>query len=168
MRRVTLVFEGKSLPLEVQEKEGSVRVSLSGKSLDFELGTHAKGGVSILLDGRSYEAQVDLQDDRIAVELEGERYVFQIDDGDLAASERRSGKGGVAEVKAPMPGKVVKILAVTGEQVRADQGVLLFEAMKMQNEIRSPMAGQVAEIAVQEGQAVESRERLFTIKAGGD
>jgi biotin carboxyl carrier protein len=165
---MTLVFEGKTLPLEVQEKGGRVRLSLSGRSLDFELGTHAKGGISILLDGCSYEAQVDLQDDRIAVELDGERYVFQIDDGDLAAGGRRSGEGGVAEVKAPMPGKVVKILAASGEQVEADQGVLLFEAMKMQNEIRSPMAGRVAEIEVQEGQAVESRERLFTIKAAGE
>ena len=70
----------------------------------------------------------------------------------------------VAEVKAPMPGKVVKLLVSAGDVVEAGQGILLFEAMKMQNEIRSPMAGTVVDFTVQEGQAVDSRGILFSVK----
>ena len=106
-----------------------------------------------------------VHDKQIAVELEGERFLFELDDGLLTGQGgRRDGHGGVAEVKAPMPGKVVKLLVSAGDDVEAGQGILLFEAMKMQNEIRSPIAGAVVDFAVQEGQAVESRETLFSIK----
>jgi biotin carboxyl carrier protein len=64
-----------------------------------------------------------------------------------------------------MPGKVVKVLVSAGASVSAGQPVLLFEAMKMQNELRSPEDGVVAEVAVEAGQAVEARERLYTLEA---
>ncbi len=98
--------------------------------------------------------------------MEGERYVLDLDEGDLLGREvgRGENQGGAVEVAAPMPGKVVKLLVSQGDTVEAGQGVLLFEAMKMQNEIRSPLAGDVVELAVQEGQAVESRERLFSVQ----
>jgi biotin carboxyl carrier protein len=67
------------------------------------------------------------------------------------------------EVKSPMPGKVVKVLVAPGESVALGQPILLFEAMKMQNELRSPQDGVVAEIAVKAGQAVEARERLYVL-----
>jgi biotin carboxyl carrier protein len=62
-----------------------------------------------------------------------------------------------------MPGKVVKLLVGSGDTVSSGQGVLLFEAMKMQNEIKSPQDGVVGEMAVDEGQTVEARDRLFVI-----
>ena len=62
-----------------------------------------------------------------------------------------------------MPGKVVKLLVAEGDAVTAGQGVLLFEAMKMQNEIRSPQDGTMGELNVSEGQAVEARDRLFVV-----
>jgi biotin carboxyl carrier protein len=62
-----------------------------------------------------------------------------------------------------MPGKVVELLVSPGASVTAGQPVLLFEAMKMQNELRSPEDGVVAEIAVEAGQAIEARERLYVL-----
>jgi biotin carboxyl carrier protein len=62
-----------------------------------------------------------------------------------------------------MPGKVVKILVAEGEAIEAGQGVLLFEAMKMQNEIRSPGDGVLRRLHVEEGQAVEARTPLFLV-----
>jgi biotin carboxyl carrier protein len=63
-----------------------------------------------------------------------------------------------------MPGKVVKLLVAVGGAVTAGQGVLLFEAMKMQNEIKSPQEGTLSELLVTEGQAVEARDLLFAVK----
>ena len=60
-------------------------------------------------------------------------------------------------------GDVLKVLVSPGESVTVGQPILLFEAMKMQNELRSPEDGVVAEIAVEAGQAVESRERLYVL-----
>jgi biotin carboxyl carrier protein len=62
-----------------------------------------------------------------------------------------------------MPGKVVKVLVSKGETVAAGQPILLFEAMKMQNELRSPQDGVVAQIGVEAGQAIEAREPLYVL-----
>ncbi|MFQ5789844.1 MAG: biotin/lipoyl-containing protein [Acidobacteriota bacterium] len=167
MRTLELVLGDRSFSLELEERDGRLSMSLAGEPLEFDLGRQTEGGLSLLLNHRSFEAQVRVDDREVTVELDGERYVFEILARGLSrklATDR--GPGGQAEVRAPMPGKVVKLLAAPGDTVEAGQGVLLFEAMKMQNEIRSPLAGQVVAVAVQEGQAVEAREGLFTVKAG--
>lgn len=167
MKRVTLVKDDETYPLEVGEENSRLCVTLSGEPVEIEVGNQSSGGLSLLVGDRSYEVQVSVQDKQIAVELEGERFLFELDDGLLTGKGgRRDGHGGVADVKAPMPGKVVKLLVSAGDDVEAGQGILLFEAMKMQNEIRSPITGAVMDLAVQEGQAVESRETLFSIKGG--
>jgi biotin carboxyl carrier protein len=62
-----------------------------------------------------------------------------------------------------MPGKVIRILVSAGETVEADQGLVVVEAMKMQNEIRAPKAGRIERIFIREGQAVAAGEVLVTI-----
>ena len=165
MKRVTLVSGDKEFPLELQDDKGHLEVKLLGKSLDVDAGTNVQGGVSLIMGGRSYEVQVEVEDGQVSVELDGERYQFGIDDGGISGEGGRRDHGGKVEVKAPMPGKVVKILVGDKETVESGQGVLLFEAMKMQNEIKSPIAGSIVTLAVEEGQAVESREPLFTVKS---
>jgi biotin carboxyl carrier protein len=164
MKKMTLVSGGASIPVEVGEEDGKPWVRLAGDRREFDLAGEVRGvGLwSIVLGGRQYEVQVSLDDQHIIVDVEGERYSFERHEASRPPAVRRH--GGSADVVAPMPGKVVKLLAVPGESVEANQGVLLFEAMKMQNEIRSPLAGTVVAIAVREGQAVESRERLFTVR----
>lgn len=169
MKRLSLVSGDKVFPLEVVEDSGKIRVSLAGEPVDVTIGNRSEGGLSLLINDRSYEAQVMIEDKEVTVALDGERFVFEVDDGmRTAEGSRREGGEGLAEVKAPMPGKVVKLLVSAGDSVEAGQGILLFEAMKMQNEIKSPLAGEVVEMIVQEGQAVESRERLFAIKGNSN
>ncbi len=166
-KRLTLLSGDQAFSLEVGESEGRLRVSLSGKPLEFDLGDQREGGLSIILEGRSYEPRVTIHGKRISVEIDGERHVFELDDGpDNTTRSGGRSRQGSAEVVAPMPGKVVKLLAELGAQLQADQGVLLLEAMKMQNEIRSPVAGTLVAFDVREGDAVELRDRLFTVKAG--
>lgn len=162
---LTLLSGEKSFPMEVGESEERLQVSLSGKPLEFDLGAQGEGGLSIILEGRSYEARVRIDGNSVSVEIDGERRVFEVDDAsNNRARSGRAAKQGSAQVVAPMPGKVVKLLVESGEQVQADEGVLLFEAMKMQNEIRSPVTGILVAIDVREGEVVESRDRLFTVK----
>jgi biotin carboxyl carrier protein len=112
----------------------------------------------------SVVANVELRDGEIEVSVGHERFRFRAVEG-AHSGKRRQSVSGRAEVTAPMPGKVIKLLAAPGESVDAGQGVLLFEAMKMQNEIRSPTAGRLTEIRVQPGQAVVARECLFIVEA---
>lgn len=71
---------------------------------------------------------------------------------------------GAQQVLAPMPGKVVKILVKAGDEVKARQGLIVVEAMKMENELRSPKAGRVAEVRVTEGTSVEAGRVLVVVE----
>jgi pyruvate carboxylase subunit B len=72
-------------------------------------------------------------------------------------------KVGPASVQSPMPGKVVKVLVAVGDEVKAGQGVVVVEAMKMENELKAPKDGKVKAISVKEGQPVEAGQTLATL-----
>ena len=87
-----------------------------------------------------------------------------------SAQRQRGAAGGSAagagdgQVLAPMPGRVVKVLVTPGMAVEARQGVVVVEAMKMENELRAPRAGTVREVRVAEGASVEARTVLVVIE----
>jgi biotin carboxyl carrier protein len=87
--------------------------------------------------------------------------------GDLrdqrSASGEQHGGGPAGELRAAMPGKVVKLLCKPGDEVKAGQSLMIIEAMKMENELRSPSAGRVAEVATREGQTVEAGQLLLNL-----
>lgn len=120
---------------------------------------------SILLNGRAFEAVVVPAAEGVLVRCGA--YEFQAVVSDPRAW--RGGRGalfgaeGKQQVIAPMPGKIVRILVSAGQMVEADQGLLVVEAMKMQNEIRAPKAGKIERIFVREDQAVAAGEALVTI-----
>nr|WP_305034252.1 DUF2118 domain-containing protein [Myxococcus sp. CA005] len=67
-------------------------------------------------------------------------------------------------VTAPMPGKVVKVLVKVGDEVKEGQGLVVVEAMKMENELKSPKAGKVTELFAKEGTAVENNAKLVMVE----
>ena len=129
----------------------------------------APGVYSILIDGRSYDAQVskrpgDSEGDatpyQVTVGLR--HYLVEIRDPrrwrrDAAGVRER----GPLDIMAPMPGKIVKVLVSENQEVVRGQGLLVMEAMKMQNEIRAPRDGRVVRIYAQEGTGVEAGFRLL-------
>jgi biotin carboxyl carrier protein len=71
---------------------------------------------------------------------------------------------GVQRVTSPMPGRIVRVLVAPGDEVAARQGLVVVEAMKMENELRAPGAGQVREVLVTDGMSVEAGRLLVTIE----
>lgn len=146
----------------------------------FQIGDHSAeahceeitpGVYSLLINGTSYEAVVSKRPGDapglgtpfvVAVGLR--RYLVELRD---PRQWRRTGSSigaeGPQEIVAPMPGKIVKVLVTEGDQVERDQGLLVIEAMKMQNELRAPRAGHVERIYLPEGRAVETGARLMRI-----
>ncbi|MFQ5513893.1 MAG: acetyl-CoA carboxylase biotin carboxyl carrier protein subunit [Myxococcota bacterium] len=126
---------------------------------------------SILIGGRQYEGSVDEREDgTLDVHVGTSAFDFTVVDErrkalQASAAEVVSGK---QELRAQMPGKIVKILIGMGESVEVDQGLLIIEAMKMENELRSPIRGVVTEIAVSEGDAVEGGALLVVIEPPED
>jgi biotin carboxyl carrier protein len=157
--------DGRTLRVEVQGKDGRYSVTIDGRLLEVD---HFDGGrdfVSLLVAGRSHEAGLEkrpggfivvLADDVVAVDL------AEASRGEPPAARRIA--GGPLEVKAPMPGKVVRVLVGSGEMAAAGQGLVVVEAMKMENELRAPRAGRIKEVTVSEGQTVETGALLVTLE----
>lgn len=115
-------------------------------------------------DGRDRSYEVRRDQDRIGVN--GHIYLAEVRDPRSLRARRRAADsaGGPRKVTAPMPGKIVRILLAEGDRVEAGQGIVVIEAMKMQNEMRSPKAGIVKKIAVAEGAAVNPGETLAVVE----
>jgi len=121
---------------------------------------------SILHGADSFEVDIQGRDEEYEVLIAGDCYKFSLMNEQRKALMRTAGKGGAgkAMVTSPMPGKVVKILVAEGEDVQADQGIIVVEAMKMENELKSAVAGKVKEIFVKEGEVVESGAKLIFVE----
>ena len=120
---------------------------------------------SVLMDGRSYEARVEVVPGGMVVVIDGFR--FEVDARDPRRFSRKlAGRGaeGIQTIFAPMPGKVVRVLVAPGDAVAAGQGIAVVEAMKMQNEMKAARGGNVLAVLVKEGATVTAGEPLVTIE----
>ena len=122
---------------------------------------------SVLYRGASFVVDVtQLPTEEYEVLIQGDCHKFTLMNEQRRAMIRAGGKGaaGKAMLTSPMPGKVVKLLVNEGEEVEAGQGVIVVEAMKMENELKSALAGKVKEIFVAEGEVVESGAKLLLVE----
>lgn len=118
------------------------------------------GVYSVLLGGRSYELRVNGE----SADFRGRAVPVDVTDPRDLPGKKTAGDSGPVKVSSPMPGKVVRILVSVGDSVEAGQGVIVVEAMKMQNEMKSPRAGKVAAIKTKPGATVAAGELLALIE----
>lgn len=139
---------------------------LDGRELPLDVVSTQNGLLSILVNGKSYEVRQESIASETNIVVGGERFGAVVRDPRSLRSRRSSGAGeeGIKKITAPMPGKVIRIIAPAGTQVEAGQGVLVIEAMKMQNEMKSPKKGTVKKIKAAEGEAVEAGQVLAEIE----
>jgi biotin carboxyl carrier protein len=102
------------------------------------------------------------------VHLDGRTIPVQIRPAGSFGRQKKEGAGatgsGPQRVLAPMPGKVVRVLVKPGDEVKARQGLVVVEAMKMENELRAARDGRVRDIAVAEGQSVDAGAVLLVVE----
>jgi biotin carboxyl carrier protein len=122
---------------------------------------------SLIIGAKQYEGGVDvLEDGTLDVHVGSSALEFGIVDQRMKLLTGAAGQAaeGKQELRAEMPGKIVKVLVNDGDTVEADQGLLVIEAMKMENELRSPIAGRITAVEVSEGDAVESGALLVIVE----
>jgi biotin carboxyl carrier protein len=157
---------GKKHIVDLERGENRWRISLDGASMDADAVELTPSVFSILLRGQAHEIRV-IPSSNGALTLQTGHYEFTAVVADPRAWRgRRHGHleaEGRQQVIAPMPGKVVLVLVQQGDKVQAGQGLLVVEAMKMQNEIRSPKSGTVERLLVQQGQPVNAGQALAWI-----
>jgi biotin carboxyl carrier protein len=144
--------------------EGRYQISIDGRARIVDSRQTGSGTFSLLIDHECAEVSVLARGEEFAVAVGGRTHRLRLlDERARRRHERRGDVDGAREVRAAMPGKVVAVLVEVGAAVERGQGLLVIEAMKMENEIAAPRAGTVAELRVRPGQAVEQGELLARI-----
>ncbi|MBV9770265.1 MAG: hypothetical protein JOZ32_11890 [Bryobacterales bacterium] len=123
------------------------------------------GVYSVLLEGASYEIRVIEKAGALSAEASGRQFAVEVrDPRDTSRGSRSSLGSGRQNVAAPMPGKVIRVLVEVGDSVAVGQGLVVVEAMKMQNEMKASRPGRVAEIRARAGETVGAGETLVVLE----
>jgi acetyl/propionyl-CoA carboxylase alpha subunit len=160
-------IDGRTRRIELPaDLSGPIQCSIDGEPKHIDVHLLEPGVLSLVIDGHSFRCLLDEGPTGRAILLEGKRFVYALDDPRSLRSRRGAAAdaGGPRSIKAPMPGRVVRILAAAGDAVDAQQGILVIEAMKMQNEMKSPKSGSVVRIAVAVGDTVQAGQVLAVIE----
>jgi biotin carboxyl carrier protein len=146
------------------------QLSVNGKVYDIDFQTISGQPVfSLLVDGGSYQAAVfPGDDDTLQVLMRGALYVATVED-EREKRLKSAGGGGTATsgefvLRSPMPGLIVKIPVVDGQEIKKGDVLAILESMKMQNELKSPRDGKVARIQVKPGDSVEQRQTILSVE----
>lgn len=162
-----VTVEDREFVVDVDESDGRLAVSLDGTDLQVDLEAVRSSLLSAIIDGRQIELEVETVQGQYELSIDGDVYTATVRDARGARFEgirRVSQQSGETVVKAPMPGLVVAVEVAPGETVDLGQGLLILEAMKMQNELRSPSSGRVREVHVSKGEKVEKGDPLLVLE----
>ena len=153
--------------VHLERTPNGYRIQLGEATYEVDVATFDPSVRSLILDGKQYEvATHDKGDGKFLVSTQaGEEIVHLMDPLTHLALQSSGGLGGAGsqQVTAYMPGRVVKVMVEEGQEVEAGQGLVVLEAMKMENEIQAEVAGVVRKVFVQEGQAVDGGDPMFEI-----
>jgi biotin carboxyl carrier protein len=162
-----VIFEAavgdRAVRVEVRGVDGRYTVVLDGAPIRVDAATADLPLASLLVEGVSHEVGIEKRPEGYVVHFPGDVVNVSLREAGRGPSPAAARPHGPARLAAPMPGRVVRVLEAPGADVAAGQGLVVIEAMKMENELRSPRAGRVLEVAVREGQAVEAGALLAVV-----
>ena len=163
--KLQIEIAGKKRRVELLQAGERPIWTIDGQRLEADATAVSPGIYSILINGKSFDVRVECLGSQLRVITSGREFSVLVQD---EREWRRNRAGSVEaegrqQVLAPMPGKIVRVLVSAGDSVRAGQGLLVVEAMKMQNEIRAPKSGTIDRVRVVEGQTVNAGEVVVII-----
>ncbi|NQT34924.1 biotin/lipoyl-binding protein [bacterium] len=156
--------------VEIPGSGDTEKLKVDGKSVDIDYRwLRDSRTASLIIDGTTYTADYMPSGDRCRIQVDGRNFEVEVSDERSDAIKRLSGAGQTGressqDVKAPMPGLVVKLNVQEGDVVTKGQGVIVVEAMKMENEIKTSTGGVVNKILVEPGKSVNKGDLLLVIE----
>lgn len=156
---------GESRSVELTRGSNGWECSLEGEARRLDVVEVSPGIFSLLLEGESFTIYLERFDDRYRLHTRETDLTVEVANPRRWVGRSRAGLGrsGRQEITAPMPGRVVRVLVAEKQEVEEGQGVVVVEAMKMQNEIPAPKQGIVERVRVKEGDTVEHGEVLVVV-----
>lgn len=149
----------------VELPSGELKASIDGRDVAVDVVPLA-GQLSVRVDGQVVDLTTEGTPPDIGAVASGHRSYVRVESERMRAAaqaKKSAGGGGDKTIKSPMPGRVVKVLVAKGDEVAVGQGLLVLEAMKMENEVRAKTAGTVAEVHVAAGATVEGGAKLVSL-----
>jgi biotin carboxyl carrier protein len=162
-----ILVAGETRVVELSRVDDAWKISLDGKELHASVVEVAPHTFSVLLNGESHQIRVAPRaNGTLTLHTGLAEYPAEVSDPRVWRGRRHSAleAEGRQQITASMPGKVVRLLVSEGDSVEAGQGLLVVEAMKMQNEIRSPKSGKVEKLLAKENQAVNAGDILAWVE----
>src|ERR1700733_2780371 len=161
-----LSVDGKAFRLELERSEARWRCRVNGREVFVDAVLPRTDVLSIIVEGKAYEIKRERTATETHLWVGSARHAVEVRDPRSLRSRRSTAgdSAGPKKLLAPMPGKVIRVLALEKSDVEAGQGVLVMEAMKMQNEIKSPKKGRVQKIVVDAGTAVNAGDVLAIVE----
>jgi biotin carboxyl carrier protein len=161
-----VLVEGRQYRLELAHKDGQWHCAVDGREVHLDPVLVRPHVLSLIISGVSYEVKQEQTATATYLWIGSKRYHAEVrDPRSLRSRKAASGEAeGTKKIAAPMPGKVVRILVKDHDAVEAGQGVVVVEAMKMQNELKSPKQGKVRKVMVAEGASVNAGDVLIVVE----
>jgi biotin carboxyl carrier protein len=161
-----VIVEGKPHRLELEKVGSGWKCHLNGKEVQVDAVLPRRDVLSLLVDDHAFEIKREQTATDLHLWVGSTRFAVELRDPRSLRSRKGSGadETGPRKVIAPMPGRVVRILLAEGAAVEAGQGIIVVEAMKMQNEIKSPKKGIVNKIAAAAGSTVNAGDVLAIVE----
>jgi len=158
-------IDGRQLSIELEQRDGRIQARVGSREYELQVVSPEAGVYNFLTDNRVYEANVWAPGpNSLRVLVGGHVFLVSIIDRKHRRPAAEYLMEGRQNLVAPMPGKVVRVLVAAGDEVELGQGVVVVEAMKMQNEIKSPKTGRIVEIRVVEGATVNANQVLAVVE----
>lgn len=164
--RLAVTLDDRTQTVEVAEADGRFRVTIGEEVWEVDARIAAPGIHSLLIGGASYLADVREEEGWFVVDVDGESYRVRVEEETRHIVRTRStaaARQGGYVLTAPMPGKIVRVEVAVGQPVEPGDGLVVIEAMKMENELRATTAGTVQEVRVQAGQTVNAGDVLIVV-----
>ena len=157
-------IEDKEFKGDITKAGNNFKVLLDGREFQVEVAQSDEDKLTLIINNKPYQIFLDSD---YTLNINGELYNFEVIDEQVAKvlkSGTEVGHKKEAVLTTPMPGLVIEVEVKEGDSVKKGQGLLIIEAMKMQNEFKSPRDGIVKKIMVQKGQTVNSKDTLVVIE----
>jgi acetyl/propionyl-CoA carboxylase alpha subunit len=160
-----IAIDGKNYRLDLNRQEGGWSCRLDGREVEVDAVLARPDVLSLRIGNQAYEVKCERVGGDLHLWVGSVRFAAEVRDPRSLRGRVRAGDDhGPKKLTAPMPGKIVRVLVSQGDEVETGAGVLVVEAMKMQNEIKSPKKGTIQKILVREGAAVNAGDVLAIVE----
>lgn len=172
MAKYEITIGKKAYAVEIAKRSETLfEVRVDGTLFEVDARKAPGDFLSLLIGHNAHDVDALAHNGTVRLAVDGETFEAEVVDADRKALLGRKKKfisEGPQEVRAPMPGKIVKLLAKPGDAVAEGQGLVIVEAMKMENVLKSPISGVVRQVFVAEHQTVEARMPLVTVEPNAE